>query len=126
MSRRNPQRRIFRARGSIPYLSIPLPVPAKVSVETRVWTASRQQRLVAARLDDASVIDDEDLVGVSDRRKPVSDDDRRPAFREPAESFLQGPLGGRVHSACRLIQYEDRRIGEECPDVADHLAFAVA
>ena len=49
-----------------------------------------------ADLDDARLVEDDDLVGVADRREPVRDRDRRRPCREPVERLLDEPLGLRV------------------------------
>ena len=47
----------------------------------------------AADLDDAAVVEDDDLVGVAHGREPVRDRDRRPPLGEPVERLLDEPLG---------------------------------
>lgn len=43
---------------------------------------------MGAQLDHSAVVEDDDLVGVADRREPVGDGDRRPALGEPLERIL--------------------------------------
>ena len=44
-----------------------------------VQPAARQQLVVRSLLDDLALVEDENGIGVTYRRKPVRDDDRRPA-----------------------------------------------
>src|SRR5919201_1811296 len=63
-----------------------------------------EQLALAAPLRDASVLDDEDLVGAADCREPVRDDYRRATAQEPVERTLDQHLGGPVDVRGRLVQ----------------------
>src|SRR5512144_2590414 len=49
-----------------------------------------------AAFDDSSLIEDENLVGIDDRRQPVRDDERRPILGDLPELGLDRLLGLRV------------------------------
>ena len=61
----------------------------------------------------AAAVHDEDRVGVADRRQAVGDDERRPAVHQPGHRALDEDLGPRVDRGGRLVEDEDRRVGEE-------------
>ena len=61
------------------------------AVELGVEPAGGEQLVVAAPLDDAAVVDDEDLVGLAHRRQPVGDHERGAA----GQRRRQRPLHGR-------------------------------
>src|SRR5690606_7317829 len=67
-----------------------------------------EQRLMRAALDDAAVIDHDNLVGIDDRREPVRDDERGAVARDSVESDLDLPLGVAVEGGGRLVEDEDR------------------
>ena len=60
-----------------------------------------------AALGDVSSVDDEDLVGVTDRGQAVGDDDDGPPGRQPGQGLMDVALGGRVGLGGGLIQNED-------------------
>ena len=61
-----------------------------------VAASAREQLLVAADLDHTSMVEDDDLVGVADRREAVGDRNRRPPGGEPVERLLDEPFRLRV------------------------------
>src|SRR5690606_349155 len=75
-------------------------------------------------LDDAALIEDEDPVGVGNRRQAVRDDERRPSTAESIESALDLVLGLGVERARRLVEDEDGRLLEDGPCDGDALALA--
>src|SRR5205085_5646025 len=77
-----------------------------------------------ALLDDPAVLEDDDQVGVPDRREPVGDDERRPSREEQAEGALDLALGADVDRRGRLVEDEDARVGEEGARERDELALA--
>ena len=79
---------------------------------------------MAAGLDDAAVVEHDDLVGVAHGREPVRDRDRRPALREPVERLLHEPLGLGVERARRLVEDEDRRVAQDRARDRDPLLLA--
>src|SRR5439155_19684928 len=62
-----------------------------------------------AALDDLAVVEDEDLVGIDDRREAVRDDERGAVARDLGERGLNGFFGVRVEGRGRLVEDEDRR-----------------
>src|SRR3546814_1353658 len=69
----------------------------------------RGQLVVGAVLDDAAVLDDDDLVGHAHGREAVRDQDRDAVLRQPAEVLEDRRFGGRVHRRGRFIQHQDVR-----------------
>ena len=66
-----------------------------------------------ALLDDVTVGDDGDLVGIFDGGETVSDHDGGSALAELVQCLLDHDLGGVVKRTGRLVQNEDRRVLEE-------------
>ena len=64
-----------------------------------VLAAQREQLLVGAALGDLALVEDDDLVGVADRRQAVGDDERRAALGELLQRLADGALGGDVQRA---------------------------
>src|SRR5438309_8920199 len=60
------------------------------------------QLLVRALLDEPASLEDDDQVGVADRREPVGDHERRAALEDLVHVGLHGPLRPRVERARRL------------------------
>ena len=77
-----------------------------------------------AALDDAAVVEDDDLVGVAHRGEAVRDRDHRPALREPLERGLHRALGLRVERRGGLVEDEDRGIAQDRPRDRDALLLA--
>ena len=84
----------------------------------------RQQFLVGAALDDAAVLEHEDLVGIDDRRQPVRDDQRGALARDLGELGLDDLLGARVERDGRLVEDQDGRVLEQRARDRDALLFA--
>ena len=89
--------------GSAPALALHAP-------ELGVAAVLGEELLVRAALDDAAVLEDEDLVGADDRRKAVRDDQRRAVARDLGELALDDLLGARVERASGLVEDKDRRV----------------
>ena len=77
---------------------------------------------VQAALDDAAVLEDDDQVGVADRREAVGDDERRPAGEQPPERAARSsarcrcrrttsPRRGRGSAGRRAAPARTRRAG---------------
>ena len=62
-------------------------------------------------LDDPAMLEDDDPVGVSNRRQAVRDDEGRSAGEESAESALDPPLRSDVDARGGLVEDEDPGIG---------------
>src|SRR5947209_3886491 len=82
-------------------------------VEVGVDAALCQQLLVAALLDDLPVVHDQDRVGVADGREPVCDYEAGAALAQPGHGLLDQDLGTGVDAAGRLVEDQDRRVGDE-------------
>jgi hypothetical protein len=73
-----------------------------------ILPALGQELLVRPSLDNGSLIQDHDHVGLPNRAQPVSDHD--PRRWQLAQALVHPPLGDHVQMAGRLIQQEDRRL----------------
>lgn len=89
-----------------------------------VITALADELGVRAHLDDAALLQDEDAVGVDDRREPVRDDERRPSLHQRFQRRLHRLLGLRVESESRLVEYQNARILEQCARDGESLPLA--
>jgi len=81
---------------------------------------------VRAPLDDAMIIDHQDLVGVADGAQPVGDDQAGAVCHKRTQALLDKQLGARIHRAGGLVQDEDARVLEDGPSDGQKLAVAVA
>src|SRR5262249_50840094 len=106
-------------RGALGGAAVALHAP-----ELGVATVLGEELLVRAAFDDAAVLEDEDLVGVDDRRKPVRDDERRAVACDLGELGLDDLLGARVERAGRLVEDEDGRVLEQRARDRDALLLA--
>ena len=77
-----------------------------------------------AALDDATVIEHENFVGVDDGREAVCDDQGGAVARDLFEFALDDFLGARIQCAGGLVEYENRRILEQSTCDRDSLFFA--
>ena len=85
---------------------------------------ARHQLVVRPLLDDAAVLEDDDQVGVADRREPVRDHEGRAAREQRRSALLDPPLGADVDGRGRLVEDQDARVGEQRPREGDELALA--
>ena len=69
-----------------------------------------EQLLVAALLDDVSVLHDEDNVALLDRRKSVSNDKARPALHHLGKRLLDTDLGQGIYRRGRLVENQHARV----------------
>ena len=83
------------------------------AVQLGVEAAAGQQFAVRAALDDPSVVDHEDAIGVDDRRQAVRDDDRGSAAQDLVERLLDRELRLGVEVRRRLVEDHDRGILEQ-------------
>src|SRR3984957_14691142 len=79
-------------------------------VEQGIAAALAQELVVAAGFDNKTVLDDENVVGVHDRRQPVGDDDRGASLAEFGERLLHVAFGFGIERGGRLIEQDDWRI----------------
>ena len=96
------------------------------SVEPVVRAPGGEQLLVGALLDDPAVLHHQDQVGVADGGEPVRDDEAGPVRAQRRHRPLQQHLGAGVHRAGRLVQDQQRRLGQERPRDGDELLLAGA
>src|SRR5579883_1628200 len=86
--------------------------------------ALRQERCVIAPLDNAAIVENEDLVGVDDGREAMGDDERGAVRGNLVEARLDLALGLSVECRGRLVENEDARSLEDDPRDGDALLFA--
>ena len=77
----------------------PLRDVGPVAVERRVEAAGAEQLVVGALLDDAPVLEDDDHVGVADRRQAVGDHEGGAAVEQPPERPLDRAFGADVDAS---------------------------
>lgn len=77
-----------------------------------------------ATLGDASGVDDEDLVGVTDGGQAVGDDDDRPSGRQLGQGPVNVSFGGGIGLSGGLVQDEDRGVLEVGARQGDALALS--
>ncbi len=82
-------------------------------VETTIDALAAEEVAVGALFLDTVRSDDNDAVGVLDRRQAVGDHQRRAAFREFEQRLLDVPLGFGVERRGRFVQNQNRRVLEE-------------
>src|ERR1043166_3860743 len=82
-------------------------------VQLRVIPIVREQRLVRAALDDAAVVEDDDVVGVLHRGDAMGDDQHGPPLPDLAQRPQDALLGLRVDGAQRVVEQEDQRVADE-------------
>ena len=66
-----------------------------------------------ASLDDAAVVEDDDVVGVLHRRHAVRDDQHRPPLPDLAQRAQDPLLGLRIDGAQGVVEEEDQRVAHE-------------
>ena len=79
---------------------------------------------MVAALDDEAVVEDDDLVGMDDRRQAVGDDQRRAVGGDAVERRLDLALGVDVEGRGRLVEDQDRRRLEHGAGDGDALLLA--
>ncbi len=75
--------------------------------ESGVETLLPDKFVVSAALDDASVFQYQNLVGIADGAEAVCDDETGATAHESLESLLYQPLGGGVDTGGSLVENED-------------------
>ena len=78
-----------------------------------------------AALDDATVVENHDRVGVLNGRKPVRDDKDRSALHQRVHALLYERLCPRIDGGCRLVQNHDGRVCDRRARDGDELALAL-
>src|SRR5262245_15866 len=89
-----------------------------------VETAAREQLGVGALLDQPPTVEDQDRVGLQDRREAVGDHEAGPAGHDPLEGGLDQRLRLRVEVGGRLVEDQDARVLENDPRQRDPLLLA--
>src|SRR3954447_789884 len=102
----------------------PLRVVGLGTPEAPVTPLSHHQLAVCALLHDAAPVEEDDEVGFLDRAQPVGDQDHGLARQGGAEALLDGPLGGGVEVAGRLVEDQDLGPPQECPGDRQPLSLA--
>src|ERR1051325_10716843 len=72
--------------------------------------AALQELLVFAFGGDVPAVEDENTVGIADRRQPVGDHDRRPAGAPALEGGEHDLFRDRVERRGRLVEDQNRRV----------------
>jgi hypothetical protein len=75
-------------------------------------------------LDDPAMLENDDQVGVANRRKAMGDDEGGAACQEPPEGDLDSALRADVHTRRCLVEDQDARIGEQGACEGDELTLA--
>ena len=104
--------------------------PRRVVAETelqggqaRIKAAGPHEFVVRPTVDQATLIDDRDTVGLLNRRQAVGDHQRGASDPETVQGLLHGTLAFRVERRCRLIQKQNRRIEQNRPGDRQALAL---
>jgi len=78
-----------------------------------VFTATGEQFLMAAALDDPARFHHQNDVRITDRRKPMRDNETRTITAQFAHCVLNQQLGTGVHGTGGLVENEQLRPGQE-------------
>src|SRR5947208_14183076 len=81
--------------------------------QARIFSARHQQLLVGAAFDDATVIEDQNLIGMHNGGEPVCDDDGGATKHYVFQRLLTQPLSRRVHAGGCLVQNYNRWIFQQ-------------
>src|SRR5579885_1556648 len=95
-------------------------------VEGGVGSVALQEFGVSALLDDATGLQDDDIVGSLDGRETVGDHYGGATAQETAQALLHDQFGHGIDVGCRLVEDEDARIGQQGAGEGDELALAHA
>ena len=82
-------------------------------IQCKVFPMLCHQFVMAAALEQASVVQNVDHIRISDGRETMCNDDCRAVFRKLIECLLYFLLRLGIKSRCRFIENDDRRILEE-------------
>ena len=89
-----------------------------------VQPALADQVGMAALLDDAAVVHDQDARGALHGRQSVGDDDRGAVGHHPLQRLLHGNFALGIERAGRLVEQQDGGIAQDGPSQRDALALA--
>lgn len=82
--------------------------------------------IMRSALDDASLLEYHDAVGIAHRREPVGDHERRAAAHEAVHAVLHDALRARIDRARCLVEDQHGRIGDRGPSDREKLPLALA
>src|SRR3954470_19293282 len=99
-------------------------VRGPVAVQRQVEAARRKQLVMGSLLDDLAVLQDDDQVGIADRREAVGDDEGRAAVQEPSQRTLDLSFRADVDGARCLVEDQDPRVCQERARERDQLTLA--
>ena len=89
------QRNRFERRRLLPQLQ---------PIERGISATFAQQFIVPAGFDDQAVLDNENAIGMHDRRQPMGDGDGGAPFAELGKGFLHVALGLRIQRSRRFVK----------------------
>src|SRR5260370_36332141 len=92
-------------------------------VELPVSPVSLEQFLVSAALDNLTAFQHQDLIGTSNRRKPVRDHERRAPAARLTQSVLNQGFTFAVQAGSCLIKDQQFGVGENSPRDGDTLSL---
>lgn len=96
--------------------------PGKLRVvQGCVGAVSCDQLVVVPTLNNPAVFHHRDQVGVADRGEAMGDDETGAVRAQRGHRMLHEQLGTSIHRAGRLVENQQRRVGEECPCDRDQL-----
>ena len=90
----------------------------------RVQSSCSHQLLVRASLDDASSLEDDNLVCAADRREAVGDSESGATVGEAVKSSLDVLLRLGIEARRRLVEQQNRRVTKQCASDGDPLTLA--
>ena len=93
-------------------------------VKLAVAAVQGKQRVVRAALHDLAVLEDENLLGASDRGETVGDDEGGPAAAQGFQPVLDECFTFAVQAGRRFVENEDGRVGENGAGDGDALPLA--
>ena len=80
--------------------------------------------VVGALLDDATVVEDDDLVGITDSREAMGDDESGASLHDGVHAPLYELFGTGVYRGCCLVENEDGGIGNGSAGNSQQLALS--
>ena len=79
---------------------------------------------MGAPLDDPSLVQHDDLVGIAHGGEPVGDHQHGPVLHQAIDRLLDQSLRFGVEGAGGLVEDQDRRVAQQCPGDRDPLALS--
>lgn len=101
-------------------------LPHKLGVQLRVGTVAKEQFVVGSLLDNLTVAQHDDAVGVTHRRKAVGNDERSATGKKLLQGMLDRSLGLSVHGTGGFVQDKEPRSGDHRPREREQLALTGA